>query len=1057
MSFVACGTAAPVDRKCCYRFAVLALLTFAVISTQLPAQTATATLFGTVRDQSGGILPGVNIQLLQQSTGIQRQTLTDPDGSFALTLLPAGRYTLNASLPGFKRETVRDIRLQVGVKSAIDILLTPGSADETVIVVADNYLLRPAGSALGQVLDETMLDSLPLNGREFMQLSLLTPGSAPPAQGSELSTQGSSGVNISGAREASNNFLLDGVDNNDLFLNRLVCNPSIDAIQEFTILANSYDAEYGRNAGAQVNVALKSGGQKLHGSFYEYFRHSGMDARNFFDDPDRDTPLLRFNQFGGTLGGALTARNFYFASFEGVRARRAETRTTNVPTVAERGGDFSATGQIVSDPFTGKPFDQNRIPAGRIDPVGAAIARLYPDPNRAVVGQNFLSSPIGRTEATQFSVKTDHHLSERNPIFFHYSFINDSRGLPFQGERPSLPGFGTAVLDRGQNFAVGTTRMFSAGMLNDFRFGFNRLRREVFPENLGKDGFKLLGIQAFALDPRDTGFPSVVLAGYESLGDDTGIPVVRRTGTFHFTDVLSLERGRHHLRVGGEIRHYRADGYNHLFGRGQMNFLGVFTGNALGDLLLGFPTVNIAAVNDNPQALRASFYNAFIQDDWKVTPNLTINLGLRYEYNQPAVDAEDRVSTFDVVSRQIVPVGKDGVPRSSTESDLNNFAPRIGLSWKVPGPGAMVLRAGYGVFYDSGTLFEKSSLYFNPPYFQLNLFFTGANPLRVSNPFPAERAFGLPPTPIALDRNYRTAYAQHFSFGLQGQSPGGVTLEARYVGTKGTKLFLKRNLNQPIPGPGDLDERRPIPGFSDILLFESAASSIYHSLQLRAEKRYSGGISFLGAYTLSRSIDTTSAVQFSDGDDNTPQNSRNIAAERGLSNFDLRQRLSWALTWDLPLRSQNLLVRGWQLGSILAVQSGRPFTPRLTFDNSNTGNVGGFFAHDRPNLLGDPRLSDPKPERFFNTSVFAVAPQYQFGNAGRNILTGPGFASLDLSLAKSFPIREDWRLQFRAEMYNALNRSNFRLPDGYVDRATFGRVLSAHPSRQFQLALRFAF
>lgn len=1043
---------------------VLAVV-LALFSVTAWSQTATATLFVHARDQSGGLLPGVAVELVQETTGIRRTGVTSVYGSLVMPLLPPGRCTLTASLAGFKSEVIRDIRLEAGVKATLDLLLLPGSPDEKVVVSADISTLRPGNSTIGEVFDNRTLITMPLNGREFLQLSLLAPGAAPPAPGSRLSTQANSGVNISGAREAANNFLLDGVDNNDLFLNRFVFNPNPDAIQEFTVLANNYDAEYGRNAGAQVNVVLKSGGSDVHGSAYEYFRHSAMDARNFFDLPDQPIPLLRQNQFGGTLGGPFSARSgqprhFYFLSVEGSRAKRAETRSSNVPTAAQKSGDFSQTGVRLRDPSTGIPFPDNRIPPSQIHAVSKAIVSLYPHPNRQVAGRNFVSSPIGTTDSTQLAVKLDHYFSEENPIFVRYTISDDFRTFPFAERGPNLPGYGISVLDRGQNLALGSTQSISQRSINDLRFGYNRLRREAFNQNKGRDAFRQLGMAGPSLGPNDMGFPSFAISGYESLGDDPNIPVVRRTGTFHLSDSLHMERGKHHLKLGAEIRSYLSNGFNHVFARGQIIFAPRFTGDALADLLLGLPTLSIVARNDNDQALRTRSYNFFVQDDWKASPHLTVNAGLRCEYNTPPIDAHNRMVVFEINQKKLLPVATGGVSRSGLRPDRNNFSPRLGLSWDISKKGTLVLRTGYGVFYDVGTLIGNSALYFNPPYFLLGTLFNfqlGADKFlfRVKDPF-ATTLTAFLPTAVSLDPHFRTAYSQHWSLGLEGAVGKDTTVEARYVGSKGTKLVMKRNLNQPPPGPGFLNARRPVAGFSDILWIESGAASNYHSLQVRVEKKHSTNLSFLGSYTFSKSIDNTSAFLESKGNDNTPQNSSDIRSERALSDFDLRHRVSVALTYDLPFHFDNPLLREWQLSGILAIQSGRPFTPRLSFDNSNTGNVGGFFGHDRPNLAGDPTLTHPTPDRFFNTAPFSIPPRFSFGNAGRNIVSGPGFASLDLALMKDFLLSGERRLQLRAELYNAFNHPNFQLPESFVDRLTFGRVLSAFPSRQLQLALRFS-
>ncbi|MEW5976731.1 MAG: TonB-dependent receptor [Acidobacteriota bacterium] len=1033
-------------------------------------QTAQATLSGTVRDESGAVLQAAEIKLTEEATGLERATRTGRAGTFTLASLPPGRYRASASLVGFKTGVVRGILLSVGDKVTLEVVLPVGSLEETVSVDAGAQSVTFGTSQLGQVVGNRKIVLLPLNERDFLDLALLSPGAVPPAPGSRLSTQGNSGINVSGAREAANNFLLDGVDNNDLFLNRLVVKPSVDAIAEFKIQSSSYDAEYGRNGGSQVNVVVKSGTNAVHGSLFEFFRNSRLDAKNFFDLPDRKIPVFQRNQFGGSLGGPLSEnRSFYFMNFEGSRTRRGETRTSNVPSLAERNGDFSGRSTPLRNPFTGQPFPGNRIPDSMIHPVGRAVAALYPLPNRDVVGQNFGDAPVGRERMTQFNLRVDHRATGAHQFFARYSFIDEFDRNPFAQKGPNIPRFGIQVLDRGQNMALGATSILGATALNDFRFGYNRLRREVFQENVGNSkAFSGLGLTGLNLSVRDYGFPSVVLAGYEKLGDDPNIPIVRRTGTFHVSDSLSRQAGRHFLKLGGELRYYQENGYNDLFARGQIHFQPAFTGDALGDLLLGFPVLSISAVNDNPQALRTTSYNGFLQDDWKIHPRLTLNLGVRYEFNSPPVDAQDRLVAFDVERGQLVAAGQEGLPRSGVESDKNNWAPRVGLSWDVNGTGKTVLRSGYGIYYDSGTLIENETLYFNPPYFQLSLFFTAPpNLLTLSDPFPAGRGLAPRPSPVTLDRRFRTAYSQQWSLGVQRELPGRSVLEAAYVGSKGTHLVMKRNLNQPVPGPGNINSRRPVAGFGDILMVSSDASSSFHSVQIRYEKELSRGVSVLTAYTYSKSLDNSSSFLESKGDDNTPQNSTNLRAERSLSNFDLRQRLSLSFTYDLPWVSEpgagagklaGMLLRDWQITGIASAQSGRPFTPRLSVDNSNTGNVGGFFAHDRPNVIGDPTTSSRSPERFFNTQAFAMPSRFTFGNAGRNVLIGPGRAGLDLALLKNIRVTSGHSLQLRTELFNAFNHPNFDLPESFLDNAaTFGRILSAGPARQIQFGLKYLF
>ena len=1040
-------------------FLSLALIALALLLTsniQVSAQTPTATLSGAVHDQTGGTISKARVVLVQSETGSQRTAETNEAGQFTLSLLPSGTYSLTISFTGFKTEVIKDFRLAAGEKSSIELLLVPGPITESVEVFASASTLQPTNGTVGAVIDQRLVNGVPVPNRHFLELAVLLPGVAPAAPGSDLSTQASSAVNIGGAREASNNFLLDGVDNNDLFLNRFVVNPSLDSIREFTILENNYDAEYGRSAGGQIIVATKSGTSQLHGSAYEFFNHSGMDARNYFDLPG-DTPHRRRNQFGGSIGGPFGgSQNFFFLNSEFDRAQQAETRTANVPTEQQRAGDFSGTSTIINDPFTGQPFSQNRIPAGRLDPVGTQYAALFPLPNRNAAGQNFVSSPLEIDRVGQATGRVDTSLPGGTPVFVRYSYINDDRTEPFGASGPNIPGFGDRVLDRGQDLALGATHLFSSA-LNEFRLGYNRLRREVSAENT-INGLASFGATGPKLTDGDLGYARVTLAGYESLGDNPSLPILGHRETIHVSDSLSMQRGRHFIKTGFEARHYLSNGYTHLYSRGQIGFTGFLAGDALAELLLGMPTFSILAQNNNYQALRTHAIEGFLQDDWKLTRSVTVNLGVRYQYSSPPVDAHDSVSIFDLQQLKIRPVGKDGVSRSGIQSDYNNFAPRVGMSWDIGSRGRFVLRSGYGIFYDTEALIAASAWYYNPPVFDLNIFATGATLLQLSNPFPSGQGFSPLPAPVTLDPRTRIGYAQHWNLSLQTRLGQTTTVETRYVGTKGTSLFTKRNINQPAPGPGDVDSRRPIPGFSDIFLVEPSASSIYHALQIEVQKRPGKGLSLLASYTLSKSIDNTSAFIASTGDDNTPQNSSNLRLERGLSNFDVRNRLSLSATYDVPGWRGYRAFQGWHVTPLLTLQSGRPFTPRLSVDNSNTGNGQSINGHDRPDLLHNPVLSNPTPERYFDTTAFAKPAQYTFGNAGRNVLTGPAYAQVDLSLAKDLArISEQGRVALRADAFNLLNHPNFQLPDGFLDNPTFGSVLAAYPARQLQLALRLSF
>jgi outer membrane receptor protein involved in Fe transport len=1009
-------------------------------------QTPTGRISGRVVDPAGAVVVNAAIEARHTDTGLTRATRTNAAGEYILPALPVGPYAVTAAQTGFT-PAERVVRLEVGRHLVVDLNLEI-VARVQLEVTAPTPLTEPASAALGTVIGRETLHELPLNGREFLQLALLAAGAHPAAPGSELSRQNNSGLHLNGAREASNNFLLDGVDNNDLFINRIVVSPPLDGVREFRLHASSYQAEYGRSGGAQVNVVTQAGANQFHGSLYHYLRNAALDARNFFDPPERPIPQFQRNQFGGLLGGPVRReRVFFLLGYEGTRLRQGTTRTARVPTAAEKAGDFSASPEPVIDPFAQRPFPGNRIPPERLDPIGRALAAYWPDPNRADPTQNFVSSPVASGRADQAYGRYDHYFSSRDTFYVRYNFSHDRSLVPFNEGVTNLPGHGSFVINRGQNVAVSETHVSGPRTVWEARLGFNRLRREVLQQNSGDDVAGRLGIPGLSRDPVNFGFPALVVPGYDTPSDNTALPIIRRDHTWHALGSITHVRGAHTLKAGGEYRRFRADGVNNVFARGQFTFRPTFTRHAVADLLLGLPTLTLRTVIDNPMALRASSWNAYLQDDWKLTPRLILNLGLRYELNLPAVDAADRFSIFDLSRRTLAAAGTQGVPRAGYTADRNNFAPRFGLSWAQ---GNTVLHGGYGVFHDLAVLEANSGLYFNPPYFVLSLFFPSAQRLlTLRDPFPTGGGITPAASINSIEPNFRTGYAQHWNLSVERELPGRLVARAAYAGSKGTKLLRRRDINQPPPGRGDVNARRPMRGYSNVALAEAAASSTFHSGQLSVERRFRPGVVFSAAYTWAKSLDDASEFLATSGEQSFPQDSSNLRAERGRSNFDLRHRLVFFTSYDLP--------RGFQFHAIGVAQSGPPLTPQLSFDNSNTGNTGGIFGADRPNALGDPNAGPRVPERWFNSSALVTPPPLTFGNAGRNILEGPGLASLDIALVKSFRVTESLRLDARGESFNLFNHPNFDLPRRFSDLPTFGRVPSAGPSRQLQISLRLRF
>jgi len=1031
------------------------------ITPAVRAQSLRGSIVGRVTDAADNPLAGAEVTLLEEETHRQRSARTDADGRFDVTLLSPGRYRIEAGLAGYRKST-RIITLLVDQEVDIELPLLAERSSEQVKVTGEAGLVKTDSAILSTVIQSRDIRNLPLDGRNFYELTLLVPGSAPAAQGSAGSDRGDFTFNINGAREDANNYLLDGVFNGYPKLNGFAVTPPVDAVREYEVLTNAYDASFGRNIGGQVNVVLQSGTNRLHGTAYEFMRNAVLDGTNYFAPKDESSPKDIRNQFGATLGGPIRKdRSFFFVDYEGWRIREGITQTTNVPTLAERIGDFSHSSLVPIDLFTSAPFAGGVIPKNRLDPIALAIAALYPLPNRAVSGQNYVASPTQTDRNDHFDVRLDHQLSKSSELSFHYSFGGRDFFEPFgaPGSSASVPGYGNDVPRRSQNAMLSETHIFTPYFLNEVRLGFDRVSLKVNQQNQNNNLNKAVGLPTISTNARDAGLTEIVVSGFSGLGDELNNPQSDTNNTYQLTDSATWVRGSHMVKFGADIRRLQQNSFADVESRGLIEFVG-FTGNALAEMLQDVPSVSAIARLDNPQHLRTQSYDFFVHDSWRARPNFTLTFGVRYEYNTPAVDPQDRASIYDPATRSIVPIGKNGVPRAGYNSDGNNFAPRLGIAWTPDKPRRWVLRTGYGIYYDQSALAPSEGLYFSPPYFNSQLFIPSAQfPILLENPFPSNYPGFIPNAAFTFQRDLRTPYMQQWNIGLQRQIGGSSVAELSYVGTKGTKLIDNRDINQAKPNPQQ-PNLRPVPQFADIDAYESRGNSQYNALQARFTQRLHAGLSALAAYTWSKSIDDASGFFSSAGDPNFPQDSNNTRGDRGLSNFDIRHRFTLSYSYDLHFPSKNILLRGWQTNGIWTFQTGRPFTVTLLpgTDNSNTGLPGiGYGVVDRPNVVGSPHISNPSPDRWFNPSAFVTPPYGTFGNAGRNILEGPGFSSVNVSLVKNTTIWEAATVQFRAEIFNLLNRANFGLPDAFVGSPSFGSIPTAGTPRRIQFGLKLLF
>ena len=1014
-------------------------LAFLLLSLTCSAQTTTAVIFGDLQDSSKRPISGATVVAEDLSRGLRRSAVSDLAGAYRIAELPPGTYQISASRAELQTVSVRGITLNVDTRLRQDFVLPVAGPSSSITVTAPLRIVEGESPSLAFTLDRERIASLPLNRRDFLQLSFLVPGVLPPTQDSELSTRGSFSMHASGSREEFNNFTLDGADNNDPYTNRYVLQPSVDSIREFRILTNNYSAEYGRSAGAQMNIVTRSGDNVFHGAAYEYLRNRKLDARNFFEGSD----ALKYvrNQFGGSIGGPIRHdKAFFFANYETLRERRGIVKLFAAPSAQERAGDLSAAGRPVIDPFTQRPFPNNQIPANRVHPIARRIIDLFPQ-------QNANLQPVQREDNHNFVARTDFSLSSRDLLNVRYGWTSQDLVEPFI-ETTNIPNFGNIVANTGHNVALQHQRVWSPNTIQTTRFAFTRSFRQARQQNYTTSVGALWGVDWLNVQPRDYGYPSVRVAGFSQVGDLDQTPIQRSTDTWQIHEQVLLERGAHSLRAGGEIRKLAMDGFLDYYSRGSVTFSGALTGSGMGDLLLGLPSFAIQSQFDNRQSLRTTAYNLFLQDTYRVTHNLNLSLGVRYEFNRPPTDPDDRMYTFDPAANRLAQVGRNGIPRAGIRTDRNNFAPRLGFAYSPTD--RWVVRGGYGLFYDAGMLVINSSYYFNPPLFNVRVWFpTAQSLLTLNNPFPSGAGITPPASVNTLSPDVTTSYIQQWNFTIERQLSRTATATLAYGASKGTHLIRSRDLNQARPGPGNVQARRPVPAYGGVFYSESGGNSNFNSLQAHVNQRFARGFSLLASYTWSKSIDDTSAFLGTTADKNFPQDSLNYHLERALSSFDMRHRFSAAATW---------LYKGFEFRTIATAQSGQPFTPLLRFDNSNSGNTGNIFGNDRPNLVGDPHLDNRTPERWFNTAAFAIPAPFTFGNAGRNILTGPGLVNVDVGVSRRFRVTERFAVTLEAQAFNVANNTHFDLPERYADEpANFGRIFSAKPPRQVQLGLRVDF
>jgi len=1077
---------------------------------------STAEIVGTVTDPSGAGVARSKVTAVNVETGASRETLTETTGDYTLTLLQPGTYNLSVEASGFRKVAQSGVILQVDQHARINFTLQVGQVNETVDVVASAPLLDSQSSSIGRVIPGEFVNELPLNGRNFVSLAISTPG----VNGTGFSTSGTimsgtrpddrrpgSELFSNGNREGANNFLYDGIDNNERLTISIVLRPAVEAVREFQVQTNLYSAELGRNSGAVVNVVTKSGTNDLHGSAFEFLRNSAMDARNFFNTKGTAFPTFRYNQFGFSLGGPALIpklyngknRTFFFVDYEGFRRNQQQTLNVTIPTLAMRSGNFAAENPIY-DPLTTRTvagaaqpvrdqFPGNIIPANRFDPVMAKMINAYPTPTNSGRVTNYLTNLSQLQNWDQGDVRIDHQFSSKDNFFARWSIQATSTIQPNNYPEVSIPGLPSPVKLGNEDSFAGTSfspdqhaaaswvHVFSPRLINEARLGFNRFRLDYVAEGVTPDVplGNLLGVKNSNTNALQSALPIFSPANYQGTGQSRSLPIFRRENTFIYSDGMTLTRGVHTIKLGGEVRRRQITEYQTNRGNGRFNFNPNFTnlpgvgntGNSMASFLLGYATLieqDFTLAWIGARGIESGFYAA---DDYRVSRKLTLNLGLRWDYYSPYTEVANRWANFDAKTSTVLIAGVDGVDgRVGVDRDFKDWAPRFGFAYQaLP---HTVIRGGYGLFYNpnghGGQILRLQRHVPFGPIYQVVPGDITVGP-RVSDGFPAPPTvdFSAAKRPsgavIGVAPDFRSAYAQQYNLMVQHEiAPIQTVFKAAFVGNLGRRLGTSLNLNQPRPGPGSTTSRRPFitrqPLMTDITYEVSDGLSNYSALQLSADKRMSRYVGFQLGYTWAHAIDDT-GTEFGGGT-GTPQDSWNRRADRGNSAADIRHRFTGGYMVQLPFQPRGVagaILGGWRTNGFVSVQTGLPFTPQL--QTSTTNGTG-----SRPDGLRDATLSSDQRtlQRWFDTSAFGTPALYTYGNLGRDTLFGPGRVNFDMSLVKDFKFNERIKLTFRTEAFNVFNHPQFGLPNASIGNNQAGLISSTvGNSRQIQLALRLQF
>lgn len=1048
-------------------------LALACLAPLLYAQ-STGRISGVVTDPSGAAVQNASVTATSAETALKRTTNTNGEGIFVFPDLPIGTYTVETTVQGFRPEKKENVALLTGQSLDLKFSLVLGQTSQSVDVSEGAPLIQTDSSSVQTSVAQTQMQDLPLNGRNALQLTVLTPGTVLTNVGTESGQQDNTGLSVNGLRATQNNFLLDGTMYTNRFFDSVPTMPNPDALQEFTIQSSDYSAEYG-GAGALVQLSTRSGTNEFRGTAFEFLRNTDLDARNFFNIT---RPPFKLNQFGGTFGGPIRKdKTFFFFAAQDTERRSAPSPVSiTTPSAAERAGNFSAIPTKIINPATGQPFPGNIIPTSLFNPISVAIANaLLPLPNS---GTQYISVENQNLDDTQYLAKVDHVFSEKDHLSVRYFYDEDNFQRPFNAPT----GFYAENLFRNQSLTLNETHVFDPTFTATFYASASRFARTQIPEDPGLQSLQSFGQQV----PIGTQVPIFTgirlnISGFVDVF--SGGALRQDPTTFEYRAQAVKILGAHTINFGATFERSRIDANDYSYTPGDNTFNGQFTGSALADFYLGYES-QFFQDNGRTFYLREDRPSLYVQDDWRVRSNFTLNVGLRWEPWLPPVDLNNSLTGFvpgvqSVIApnapRGLLYPGDPGISSSIFHQDWTAFAPRIGFAWSPNGNQKTIIRAAYGIFHSfpEGLLYQRTDatqptdLYlsipapqsFTDPY----LNYPGGDPFPRGHISPSGFStynFLLPVSGGMLDPASKVGYTQNWNLTLERELPGHFALSVAYVGNHALDIMGSRQFNPAIYRSGatvaNENSRRLYPGLGAVELASSYVYEEFNSLQAKVTRRFTSGLTLLSDFTWGKTIDNTSSAT----EGNTgPPNPFNFNSARGPADFDQEFRWVTSLNYTLPhlqfTGAENVLLNGWQLNTIASLYSGLPFTVISGTDRSLSG-----IGNDYADIVGDPAQPSgvSQVQEFFNTKAFALATIGTFGDVGRNSLRGPGFFDVDASLFKDFRLTERSQLQFRAEAFNIENRPNFNNPNSTVSSGvTFGRITSANDPRVLQLALKLAF